>query len=591
MESKTKIDFLVEEFFNTGKVNFSEQYDELKKLKREEKERNFRKNIEQGDRSLRKGVYQTSIGYYTQALEIYNTMSEESKDNVGRDVPKNIEIKIENATTQENIYLNRKQIDPSSTPDSDIEDISYDYTGDNFFEDMLIKYPNVEPIMNNFKDEYTVFNNSIVNKEKIITQEESFELWETIFNFVDIIYGAELYKNIGKEHTKFYDIKTITKDDVSTLTAHKISHGTMRGFINKLYLAISDYIRKGKIISVIKNLKEINRFVELNTYTTDELKKYLIELVNNWRNYDNIIDVFTEFKKLEWLEYENNFHTTEGSIFEKYSTRSSIGDLTITTFKTLLNEINKGILQIIKKDFKGGLDTPKNSFYLRMKGDIVKLLEKYRHPVSKLITDIYKEIENNTDFEKADLKLLSPLYFNGEEIISPGNVEVKKLYWGVDSYLSEFYSYGKDEFYAELLKSRRIINNIYNYIIQKVFEKLENSDKIINMLSHNLSAIIFSDFLITPSKNLIFYWSNKGRSSCKQLRLSIRFQLISDSPIYKLNESFNKIISKEDTAIEINKIKCENNPYEGIDYDDLIKYLISPTLSSEDNYISEALGF
>ena len=133
MESKTKIDFLVEEFFNTGKVNFSEQYDELKKLKREEKERNFRKNIEQGDRSLRKGVYQTSIGYYTQALEIYNTMSEESKDNVGRDVPKNIEIKIENATTQENIYLNRKQIDPSSTPDSDIEDISYDYTGDNFF--------------------------------------------------------------------------------------------------------------------------------------------------------------------------------------------------------------------------------------------------------------------------------------------------------------------------------------------------------------------------------------------------------------------------------------------------------------------------
>jgi len=459
----------------------------------------------------------------------------------------------------------------------------------NFYSNLLEKYSGIKDVMKNFEMRYNFYVNTLKDK---IEYEKISQIWELIFKLIDKINNIKLYKLVGKDPLKVYDIKKTVKKGVESIQATKVSQGNLNGFTNKLITMILYYLEKGNIDIVIRDITDVIFFIDKNVYDNEELKKYLLEIIGNYKNYDNILEVFTQFKKLEWVDYEKEFVKKQDSIFKKYTTRQTLGDKTIGDFKRLLDTINDEVDIIIRNDEKQGLNTPEDPFYVRNSDKIKTVLEKYRNDVNILIEEIYGEIIKNQSFEKADLILTKNLTFNNKIVINSGNIEVKKLPPQKDSYLSEFYSYGKDEFYAELLKSKRIINSIYNFVIQKVFEKLENTQIIIDNLKNNLKGIIFEDFYITPSENIQFYWSNKGMSSCNQLRLSIRFRIIDGKKVYKLNNQLDGIESSKSVNVKSDIQKCNNNKFESIDYNGLENIIISDRINeSLDNYINNILNF
>ena len=458
----------------------------------------------------------------------------------------------------------------------------------NFYKNLLEKYSGIKDVMKNFEERYNFSVNTFRGK---IEPEKLSQVWSLIFEFINSINNVKLYKFFGKDPLKVYDIKKTVKKGIESLEATKVSQGNLNGFTNKVINMVIYYLNKGNVDFILKDISDIIFFIKKDVYDNEELKKYLLEIINNYKNYDNILDVFTQFKKLEWVDYEKEFYKNNQSIFKKYSTRQTIGDKTIGDFKRLLDTINSEVDTIIKNDVKQGINTPEDPFYVR-NSDVIKIvLEKYKNSVNNMVEEIYSEVIKNETFEKADLILTKDLSFNNNVIIKSGNVEVKKLPPQKDSYLSEFYSYGKDEFYAELLKSKRIINSIYNFVIQKVFEKLENTQIIIDNLKNNLKGIIFEDFYITPSENIQFYWSNKGMSSCNQLRLSIRFRIIDGKNVYKLNDQLDGIESSKNINVKSDIQKCDNK-FENIDYNDLENIIISDRINeSLDNYINNILNF
>ena len=458
----------------------------------------------------------------------------------------------------------------------------------NFYKNLLEKYSGIKDVMKNFEERYNFSVNTFRGK---IEPEKLSQVWSLIFEFINSINNVKLYKFFGKDPLKVYDIKKTVKKGIESLEATKVSQGNLNGFTNKVINMVIYYLNKGNVDFILKDISDIIFFIKKDVYDNEELKKYLLEIINNYKNYDNILDVFTQFKKLEWVDYEKEFYKNNQSIFKKYSTRQTIGDKTIGDFKRLLDTINSEVDTIIKNDVKQGINTPEDPFYVR-NSDVIKIvLEKYKNSVNNMVEEIYSEVIKNETFEKADLILTKDLSFNNNVIIKSGNVEVKKLPPQKDSYLSEFYSYGKDEFYAELLKSKRIINSIYNFVIQKVFEKLENTQIIIDNLKNNLKGIIFEDFYITPSENIQFYWSNKGMSSCNQLRLSIRFRIIDGKNVYKLNNQLDGIESSKNINVKSDIQKCDNK-FENIDYNDLENIIISDRINeSLDNYINNILNF
>lgn len=459
----------------------------------------------------------------------------------------------------------------------------------NFYKNLLEKYSDIKDVMKNFEERYNFSVNTLRGK---VDSEKLSQVWSLIFEFINTINNIKLYKFFGKDPLKVYDIKKTIKKGVESLEATKVSQGNLNGFTNKVINMVIYYLNKGNVDFILKDITDIIFFIKKDVYDNDELKKYLLEIINNYKNYDNILDVFTQFKKLEWVDYEKEFYKTDKSIFKKYSTRQTIGDKTISDFKSLLDTINSEVDTIIRNDEKQGINTPEDPFYVRNSNEIKRVLEKYKNGVNSLIEEIYSEIIKNQTFEKADLILTKDLSFNNNVIVKSGNIEVKKLPPQKDSYLSEFYSYGKDEFYAELLKSKRIINSIYNFVIQKVFEKLENTQIIIDNLKNNLKGIIFEDFYITPSENIQFYWSNKGMSSCNQLRLSIRFRIIDGKNVYKLNDQLDGIESSKNINVKSDIQKCDNNKFESIDYNGLENIIISDRINeSLDNYINNILNF
>ena len=459
----------------------------------------------------------------------------------------------------------------------------------NFYKNLLEKYSGIKDVMKNFEERYNFSVNTFRGK---IEPEKLSQVWSLIFEFINSINNVKLYKFFGKDPLKVYDIKKTVKKGIESLEATKVSQGNLNGFTNKVINMVIYYLNKGNVDFILKDISDIIFFIKKDVYDNEELKKYLLEIINNYKNYDNILDVFTQFKKLEWVDYEKEFYKNNQSIFKKYSTRQTIGDKTIGDFKRLLDTINSEVDTIIKNDVKQGINTPEDPFYVR-NSDVIKIvLEKYKNSVNNMVEEIYSEVIKNETFEKADLILTKDLSFNNNVIIKSGNVEVKKLPPQKDSYLSEFYSYGKDEFYAELLKSKRIINSIYNFVIQKVFEKLENTQIIIDNLKNNLKGIIFEDFYITPSENIQFYWSNKGMSSCNQLRLSIRFRIIDGKNVYKLNDQLDGIESSKNINVKSDIQKCDNNKFESIDYNGLENIIISDRINeSLDNYINNILNF
>jgi len=410
--------------------------------------------------------------------------------------------------------------------------------------------------------------------------------------------------------------------------------GTKQDFIREFKDTISHFIKKkGDDEKVIEDINIIIDYIKNKTYTWDELKKKLFKLMNDRDKYERIIDVFIKSGRGDSLKYQKSFHDIEANPntpFEKNDLSLSIalnsapvdtstgkqGPATTESLKIILENIDREIKRIILNDRLEGEDTPSNSFYERNRVEIKKVLDTYRQPISDLIGRIVREINANDQYEKADLRLTTELQSaDGLLTIPPGNIEVKNLEVKKDSYLSEWFAYGKSDtylFYAALIEHKTILNTIYNYIIQQVYAHIKDNVSIINNLKsgdRSTKAIILKDHYITPLDNIELYWSNRGQRSCHQLRLSMRFYVKDIDKVYKLSFDSNNGENNFTTLYKPTSLPplparekdiCGpgTNEVIGKSYDQVIDYLTTSRATIEesthhliDNYITEALGF
>ena len=160
---------------------------------------------------------------------------------------------------------------------------------------------------------------------------------------------------------------------------------------------------------------------------------------------------------------------------------------------------------------------------------------------------------------KADLKCIKSVYDkDGNVIIKKGElIEVKKIDYAADSYLSEFMSMYKSSQLPDYAHEPEYIKT-YNQIIDGLYQKFKSRGDILDDVKSNFAGIIYDDKIFVDKEGVELYWSNKGRSSClKDHRLSIRYRIKSSNLIGYVYEGGDVLTEK---PIKINlstdKILC-----------------------------------
>ena len=226
-------------------------------------------------------------------------------------------------------------------------------------------------------------------------------------------------------------------------------------------------------------------------------------------------------------EYEKSFY---GDHFQKYQTRLSL------KYKT--EEENLSILKRIEDVIDG------------------------KYTVEGAVNSLYKNINENysaKEMIKADLKCIKSVYDkNGDVVIKKGElIEVKKIDYAADSYLSEFMAMYKSSQLPDYAHEANYIK-IYNQIIDGLYQKFKSRGDILEDVKSNFAGIIYDDKIFIDKEDVELYWSNKGRSSClKDHRLSIRYRIKSSSLMGYVYEGGDVLTEK---PIKINlsteKILC-----------------------------------
>lgn len=209
-------------------------------------------------------------------------------------------------------------------------------------------------------------------------------------------------------------------------------------------------------------------------------------------------------------------------------------DLEMFLTKAKFSEYTKYEMSFIGDHFK------RNATFLRLKyktesdtRDIINRIYGIldgKTKVSTVVDELYSAIRSNYNPEemiKGDLICVKGLLDNkGKTIIPNGSiVEVKKLDYQADSYLSEFFSIYKQKDLPEIVYSDEFLS-VYNKIMDGLFVSMETNGKdILRDIKRNFSGIIYDNNHFISSDDITFYWSNKGRSKCSQHRLSIRYKI------------------------------------------------------------------
>lgn len=240
------------------------------------------------------------------------------------------------------------------------------------------------------------------------------------------------------------------------------------------------------------------------------------------------IDKFLRYiKTTGHQEYEKSFY---GEHFEKHTTR--------LTLKYKTEQENLSILKRVEDVIDGN------------------------YTVDKAVSILYKNIEENYSPEemvKADLKCVKDVYDEkGDVIINNGDyLEVKKIDYAADSYLSEFMSMYKISGLPDYAKEPNYIK-VYNQIIDGLYEKFSSRSDIIEDIKQNFAGIIYDDKIFISKNDIELYWSNKGRNPCsKDHRLSIRYRLKNKNTIGYVYEGGDVLKEKPVTvSLSSEKILC-----------------------------------
>jgi hypothetical protein len=284
--------------------------------------------------------------------------------------------------------------------------------------------------------------------------------------------------------------------------------------------------------------------------TRQDVRDTIKKLIDSKETFDveTLEKFLTKIRQIGYNEYEKSF---VGKNFEHVGGKWQLPNLDLDT---------KSFWQTIRRIYKGEIIKVKDKkSYRKIKG------------VEDLINHMYDTIIKNKaeifETAKADLFLTRNLYFDGEVIVPKNtHIEVKKMDYAVDSYMSEFYAIYKDGKLESYLEqegiSKQEFLNIYNYIIDNLYLKLQGDEgsTIITEAENNIFGIIYDKELLIPrlnkdgQKNFEFYWSNKGQRSCeKDHRLSIRFRPTSEvimGYLYNLETHSNKLKEVE-LAIDV----------------------------------------
>ena len=179
----------------------------------------------------------------------------------------------------------------------------------------------------------------------------------------------------------------------------------------------------------------------------------------------------------------------------------------------------------------------------------------------EILNKVTREKAQNS-FLKADLQAQKDIKCGGETIINKNQfVEVKKISYCKDSYLSEFFSIYKnpsslgDDFTSNdnnLNTYNRLVNQLYYDIsVEGGFGKF-----FIDEVRKALSGIMFDDNLFIPIEHIELYWSNRGQR-IKDHRLSLRYRVVfnDELKVYRYNKN-------EGTMVEYKgNLSCNKKEY------------------------------
>jgi len=232
-----------------------------------------------------------------------------------------------------------------------------------------------------------------------------------------------------------------------------------------------------------------------NTENADEVRRTLRSFRKNFVGEDGLGEFLKRAKFSEYTKYENSF---VGNHFDRHP-----------TFLRLKYKTERDAEHIVDK--------------------ITRILQG-QDKVSNVVTNLYQSIRENYkphEMVKGDLICTNPLYDNeGNLVVGRGeSVEVKKLDYHADSYLSEFFAIYKSKRLPEIAYTDEFLQ-VYNKVIDGLFVAFQmNGDDILEDIKSDFAGIMYDENYFIKDDDITFYWSNKGRHTCNQHRLSIRYRI------------------------------------------------------------------
>ena len=387
------------------------------------------------------------------------------------------------------------------------------------------------------------------------------------------LFSGLIKEEVGKidiDNPEFYDIETKTLK-LGNLCADNIKKGlepdiTIGGTLYTTYCALahlSSILEPSLVTKFHYNIDKLYNFLRRDLMLDNRRKFHslmktilsyddpantiniIVDFIDGTESVDEIEVALDRFRKskdiggedidkfLRYIkttghqEYEKSFY---GEHFEKHTTR--------LTLKYKTEQENLSILKRVEDVIDG------------------------KYTVDKAVSILYKNIEENYSPEemvKADLKCIKDVYDEKSDVvINNGDfLEVKKIDYAADSYLSEFMSMYKISGLPDYAKEPNYVK-VYNQIIDGLYEKFSSRGDIIEDIKQNFAGIIYDDKIFISKDDIELYWSNKGRNPCsKDHRLSIRYRLKNKNTIGYVYEGGDVLKEKPVTvSLSSERILC-----------------------------------
>jgi Fe-Mn family superoxide dismutase len=266
-------------------------------------------------------------------------------------------------------------------------------------------------------------------------------------------------------------------------------------------------------------LKLISEFIDDEEFSKDETRKILRKQKNTKSIPSNTEDLLAAARAKEYDKYERRF---EGKHFKRKPTRLQLN-------YHCSDDAKEKLIDTLLKIHNGK-----------------EALDYHFFRITGCLTNSFK---SGTYYIKADVESTEDLKDEDGNVVFPSgtNFEIKKMDPFIDSYLSEFFSIFKQ---SENIENKSVVGNLYNTLIDKIYNWLINNQNAKNYLQKvkdQIGGIIYDEEFIVPIEYIQLYWSNKGQRGCDEKRLSIRF---------RINPEFNEIKGyryiDEDTLENVN---------------------------------------